>query len=485
MYGFHRWTSRGVLWGVTASLALPMSLPAQDGGKLPITCVSTEARALFEQARDLAENAEIVLARRLLDQVLGKEPDFAMAHAVRAVSGGGSQVQQSHLKKAVELAGKVSPAERAWILGLQAQFDGASAEQGRQVAELLKLAPSDPHVRLAAAFYFQGGPADTDTSLRHLRKALEIDPSYAPAHNLLGYTCTRLERFDEAEKALQQYIKLRPGKPNPHDSYGEFLLTRGRYDDSITQYQKALETQATFVSGHAGIGHNLVFKGEFAKSREAYQRMFEAANGPGERLGALYWKAVSYLHEGDVANTLTVLENRRLLAQKEGQFAGEINSNWSMALVRMESGNLAACAKGLEKTAQGLASSGMSPALKTVWGHYLDLAWAQVFTRAHAFEASKGLLDRVRAAADQRQDAALKRSTEAALGELALESHHPEEALAHFSKGDREDPYLWYLQSRAWSEKGEAAKAAEWKQKVLRCNQNSLELASARRLVAQ
>ena len=177
MYGFHRWTSRGLLWGVTASLALPLSLPAQDGGKLPITCVSKEARALFERARDLAENAETVLARPLLDHALGKEPDFAMAHAVRAVSGGGFQVQRDHLKKAVDQAGKVSPAERAWILGLQAQFDGASAEQGRQVAELLRLAPADPHVRLAAAFYFQGGPADTDTSLQHLRKALEIDPA--------------------------------------------------------------------------------------------------------------------------------------------------------------------------------------------------------------------------------------------------------------------------------------------------------------------
>ena len=294
-----------------------------------------------------------------------------------------------------------------------------------------------------------------------------------------------MERFDEAEKALQQYIKVRPGKPNPHDSYAEFLLTRGRYDDSITQYKKALEAQATFVSGHAGIGHNLVFKGEFAKSRAAYQRMFEAANGPGERLGALYWKAVSYLHEGDVASALTALEDRRLLAQKEGQFPGEINSQWSMAFVRMESGNLAACAKGLEKTGQSLASSGVSPALKTLWGHYLDLAWAQVFTRAHAFEASQALLDRVRAAAEQTQDAALRRAVETGLGELALESHHPDEALSHFAKGDREDPYLWHLQSQAWGEKGDAAKAMEWRQKVLRCNLNSLELASARRLAAK
>ena len=485
MYGLHRSTSHNVLWAITASLALPFSLPAQDGGKLPITCVSKEARALFERARDLAENAEIVLARPLLDQALSKEPDFAMAHAVRAVSGGGFQVQRDHLKKAVDQAGKVSPAERAWILGLQAQFDGASAEQGRQMAELLKHAPADPHVRLAAAFYFQGGPADTDTSLQHLRKALEIDPSFAPAHNLLGYTYTRVERFEEAEKALQQYIKLRPGKPNPHDSYAEFLLTRGRYDDSITQYQKALETQATFVSGHAGVGHNLVFKGEFAKSREAYQRMFEAANGPGEKLAALYWKAVSYLHEGDVANTLATLEERRRLAQKEGQFPGELNSQWSMAFVRMESGDLAACAKGLERTGQSMESSAMSPSLKTVWGNYLNLAWAQVFTRAHAFEASKGLLDRARAAAEQSQDAALKRGVETGLGELALESHHPDEALAHFAKGDREDPYLWFLQSRAWGEKGDAAKAAEWRQKVLRCNQNSLELASVRRQAAK
>lgn len=465
---------------LTIGLGLPGVLQGQAKGEMPLTTPSASARALFEQGRDLTENAEVVAARPLLNQALTKDPGFAMVHAVLAVSGGGFALQHDHLKKAIDLAAKASPAERAWILAVQAQFDGAVAEQGRQMAELIKLTPADKHSRFFAGVYFAGAPADLPTAYGHLRKAVELDPAYGAAFNQLGYLCARMGKFEEAEQAFKRYIEVRPGKPNPHDSYAEFLLNRGRYADSIAQYQLALKALPTFVSAHAGIGHNHIFQGDYAKARAAYQAMFDAANGPADKLGALYWKAISYLHEGNVPAALATFEERRQLARTEGQYPAEVDSHWSMAFVRMESGNLAACARGLEDTLQNLEASGMSPALKGVWGSYLKVAKAQVFTRAHAFDAAKSLLEEVRTTADRTQDPELLRAVEGTLGTWALEQRHPEEALAHFDKAEREDPYLWYQQALAWEAKGDATKSAECKRKVTACNLNGLGLAMVR-----
>jgi tetratricopeptide (TPR) repeat protein len=475
---------RGVLT-LAFWLCLPLDLQGQAKGEMTLTTPTKEARALFEQGRDLTENAEIVAARALLDQALAKDPAFAMAHAVRAISGGGFQVQRDHLKQATDLAAKASPAERAWILAVQAQFDGAAAEQGRQITELLKLTPNDKHSRLFAGMYFSGGPADLPTAYNHLRKALDLDPVYGAAFNQLGYLCARMGKYDEAEQAFKRYIAVRPGKPNPHDSYAEFLLNRGRYAESIDQYRMALEALPTFVSAFAGIGHNQVFQGEFTQAREAYQAMFDHANGPADKLGALYWKAISYLHEGSIPAALTTFEERRRLAQAERQYPAEVVSNWSMAFVRMESGNLAACARGLDDTLQSLQASGMSAPLKEVWGSFLKVAKAQVYTKAHAFDAAKSLLEEVRATADRTQDAELHRAVAGTMGMWALEQHHTEEALAYFDKAEQEDPYLWFQQALALEEKGDTAKAAERKNKISTCNLNGLGLAMVRAKAAK
>jgi tetratricopeptide (TPR) repeat protein len=461
-------------------LGLPGLLLGQTKGDMTITTPSPSARTLFEQGRDLTENAEVVAARPLLNQAIAKDPGFAMAHAVLSVSGGGFALQHDHLKKAVDLASKVSPAERAWILAVQAQFDGAVAEQGRQITELLELTPADKHSRFFAGVYFGGSPADLRTAYSHLRKAVELDPTYGAAFNQLGYLCARMGKFDEAEQAFKRYIAVRPEKPNPHDSYAEFLLNRGRYADSITQYQLALKALPTFVSAHAGIGHNHVFQGDYAKARAAYQAMFDGATGPGDKLAALYWKAISHLHEGNVPAALAAFESRRQLARVEGQYPAEVDSHWSMAFVRMESGDLAACARGLDDTVQNLEASGMSPALKGVWGSYLKVAKAQVFTRAHAFDAAKSLLEEVRTTADRTQDPELLRAVEGSFGLWALEQRHPDEALAHFGKAEQEDPYIWYQQALAWAAKGDATKAAEYKHKVTASNLNGLGLAMVR-----
>ena len=137
---------------VCAAIALAPSLALAQQKQLSVTTASPEALVLYQQALDYVENVENESARPLLDQAIQKDPGFAMAYALRAVTGGGFSVARQNRDKALSLADKVSPGERHWIKAAQAQADVPTMKQ--HLVELLKLYPNDKHV-----VYFAGNAA--------------------------------------------------------------------------------------------------------------------------------------------------------------------------------------------------------------------------------------------------------------------------------------------------------------------------------------
>jgi tetratricopeptide (TPR) repeat protein len=57
-----------------------------------------------------------------------------------------------------------------------------------------------------------------EEAITDLRKALELDPSFADAHLAIGHTLHKLNRFAEAVQSIQQAIALNPQEPMYHTS---------------------------------------------------------------------------------------------------------------------------------------------------------------------------------------------------------------------------------------------------------------------------
>jgi tetratricopeptide (TPR) repeat protein len=262
-----------------------------------------------------------------------------MAYAYRALSGGGVALSRQNLDKALGLAEKVSPGEKHWILATEASFDGNAAKAKQEIDELLKLYPQDKRVQSLAGSYYGNMQSDLKPALEHYTKAAAIDKTYAASYNQIGYLQSRLGQYGDAEQAFKQYIALRPTSPNPYDSYAELLLKTGRYDESIAQYQKALEKDPGFVSAYTGIGSNYVFKGDYAKARESYQRAFEQSPNVDGKSGALFWRTVSYVHEGKVDEALKSLEDARTFAEKENRIPNVIGTHLQAAFILGETGS--------------------------------------------------------------------------------------------------------------------------------------------------
>ena len=222
------------------------------------------------------------------------------------------------MEKAKSLAEKVSEGEKLLINYYQADMDFNRPEQKACVDKLLIMFPKDKRVKMMAAEY-SGAIGDNKSSIYYAKQVTEIDSEYAPVYNFLGYAYFGEENFEAAEKDFKKYIQLVPNMPNPYDSYAELLLKMGRYDESIVQYQKAYDTDNQFIGSLVGIGNNYVFKGDFTKAREYYRLYYDNAMRVTEKLGALYWDALSFLYENKLDEAISKFAECQSLAQKENQ----------------------------------------------------------------------------------------------------------------------------------------------------------------------
>ena len=94
------------------------------------------------------------------------------------------------------------------------------------------------HTELAAQYFSRGNPA---VALQGLNTALQADPDYAPAYNMLGLVYGRLGEDASAERNFEKSLRLVSDYPEARNNYGHFLCQRGRYAEALTQFDAALK----------------------------------------------------------------------------------------------------------------------------------------------------------------------------------------------------------------------------------------------------
>jgi len=310
------WRKAATVLGViacAASASMLAQTPA-DGDKIPITTSSQEARTLYLDGRDLLEKLRATDARRLFEQAVAKDPNFALAYVGLANTSGTNGEFVDATTHAVALAAKVSDGERHLILALDAGLKGDPTANLKHLTDLVALFPKDEraHNQLGNLYF---GRQEYTSAISHYVKATAINPSFSTPYNQMGYAYRFLEKFDDAEKAFAKYIELIPNDPNPHDSYAELLMKRDRFDESIKAYEKALSIDPNFVNSYVGIGNDYLAMGKTDQAREAFGKLAARARNIGERRLAHFWNAASYVHDGATDKALDELKAGFALAE--------------------------------------------------------------------------------------------------------------------------------------------------------------------------
>jgi tetratricopeptide (TPR) repeat protein len=462
-----RWASSPV-WASGLVLALVTSagpILAQDRAgagvvKIPITTEVTEAREEYLKGRTLGENLRVHDSREVLQRAVAKDPDFALGHYSLALNSPTAKEFFSHLNQAVKLSSKASEGERLMILGLEAGANADTDKQQKYYEHLVAAYPQDERAHfLLGNNYF--GQQDYAKALREYQKSVEVAPDFAPAYNLLGYAYRQVERYGDAEKAFKKYIELIPNDPNPYDSYAELLMRMGRFDESVAMYRKALATDPNFSPSYIGIASNLTYQGKYDAARAEAGKLQRAARNDADRRNALFATAIAYAEEGKFDQALAELKKQYAVAEKINDAANMAGDAVAMGDVLLEAGKPEEARKQYEHALRLQLGSDLSQEVKDdaklvhhynlgrVAVHFRDLAGA----RKHAETFMQG-------ATAKKNSAEIRQAHELA-GTIALKEKQFDQAIAHLSKANQQDPYVLYRMGKAHKGKGDQAKADE------------------------
>jgi TolB-like protein/Tfp pilus assembly protein PilF len=119
---------------------------------------------------------------------------------------------------------------------------------------------------------------DNGQGERELRRAIELNPSYATAHHWLYPYLLSMGRLDEAEEHLYAARRLNPFSPSISNALALHFLFRGDIDRSIEQCRNTIELEPGFAAGHEVLWVALDAKGQTSNAFHEYER-FLSLNG--------------------------------------------------------------------------------------------------------------------------------------------------------------------------------------------------------------
>ena len=96
-----------------------------------------------------------------------------------------------------------------------------------------------------------------ELSAVEMRKAIELNPSNAPALNYLGYSYAEAgKHLDEAEKLIKRALDIEPEDGFYIDSLGWVYYQRGQYQKAVDQLERAVNLTSSdpTITEHLG-GH--------------------------------------------------------------------------------------------------------------------------------------------------------------------------------------------------------------------------------------
>jgi len=104
---------------------------------------------------------------------------------------------------------------------------------------------------------------------------VRLNPSAAPAYDLLGLTLAAAGDLMGAEVAGQQAVELDPDQAGAWNNLAVHLDAVGRSDEALAATQEALRRQPDFAEAHNNLGKILSSRGEAEAALAAFERALE------------------------------------------------------------------------------------------------------------------------------------------------------------------------------------------------------------------
>jgi adenylate cyclase len=155
---------------------------------------------------------------------------------------------------------------------------------------------AEAHAILAdAEFFYEWNWAGAE---REYRRAIELNPGYAYAHNNYAFCLTAMMRHDEAFAEIKQARELDPVSLMTNSDFGWAYYLSRQYDQAIVQFKRTLELEPGLAISQFALGLLYEQKGMFAESLAAFEMAVSLSPDDLETVAGLgYAYAIAGRHE--------------------------------------------------------------------------------------------------------------------------------------------------------------------------------------------
>jgi eukaryotic-like serine/threonine-protein kinase len=243
----------------------------------------------------------------LLKHAIEIDPNFAMAYAFLARTYGDigeSVLSAESARKAYELRDHASDRERFFIdVTYHRQVTG-NLEKAREALESwAQTYPRDRDAHgLLSGFTFQGA-GKYQQAIEEGKKAIAIDPDFAPGYNNIAFANLYLDRPVEAENPIKQAAQRQLEIP-------DYIMLR-YYIAFLKGDRAGMEREAALAQGNPGaqdwMAHaealTLARSGQLQRAREMSRRAVDLAEQTGQRERAAMFATAAAVREAFFANS--------------------------------------------------------------------------------------------------------------------------------------------------------------------------------------
>jgi type IV pilus assembly protein PilF len=198
----------------------------------------------------------------------------------------------------------------------------------RQLLEAEKMNPEDAFTQNDLGLCYREKKLMADAEA-HLKKAVQLKPSYTPARNNLGRVYLEIGQVDKAIAIFKEISKdaLYATPHYPLANLGLAYYKKGEYPTALQYYHKALKLEPDFVFALNGLGRTYLAMNKGRLALEYLKRALKLA----PKVAEIHFEyAEANLMVGRIAQAKTSFENALDLAPPESEIAAKARQQLSM-----------------------------------------------------------------------------------------------------------------------------------------------------------
>ncbi|HEX5708313.1 MAG TPA: protein kinase, partial [Pyrinomonadaceae bacterium] len=192
-------------------------------------------------------------------------------------------------------------------------FRETSAAAKEAASKAVELDPELAEGFAALGFATLTHDFDWGAAEAQLRRALELNPTYATAHSWYGFQLAMEGRFDESVAAMRRAVELDPLSPIHQHALSWCLYQARRYEEAAAAARKLIADEPNYGVGHFFLGWILRHVGQHEEALKASLKGVELLGRGPYVLGGL---GATYAAAGRTAEAREVLRELHEIAEQ-------------------------------------------------------------------------------------------------------------------------------------------------------------------------